>query len=264
MFLNNVRAHGLYILAIMIVIVARLALIDDADVLLLNTILRSMRAIVTTVGLWLAVFFFYKSIKLKSVFASIDLLRAGPLSRRNAQYAIPAGLAAAFLMNSFANFKASIPMFNTYDIDPLLAEIDRFVHFGYDPWRITETVFGYGRFTWMIDKLYYLWFPAIFIPLAAAIVSPPTVFRHRFLLSFTLVWVFLGVVLATLTASGGPIFYDFYGWRTIFVLATRRRACNGECRLRAQYDIRQGFALGYLFSESQYYGFRNFRDAFHP
>ncbi len=204
----NMRMQGYFLAVVGIVVLARLYLIENSAALLRSTILFSIGTIASGIFLWMSLSVLAKSAELGSVSAGVKFLRETALNRNNAKLSVSAALGAALLMNSFAHFKSSIGGFRDYKLDPFFAHLDRSVHFGIDPWRITEMAFGYGPATWVIDNLYYLWFFAVFLPLGAAIVSPPSPLRHRFLISYALVWAGLGIVIATLCASGGPIFYD--------------------------------------------------------
>ncbi|GAA4114618.1 hypothetical protein GCM10023067_15840 [Aminobacter aganoensis] len=112
-------------------------------------------------------------------------------------------------MNSFSHFKSNIPELNPYYLDIVLAYVDRSIHFGIDPWQVSGYVFKYGVATFILDKIYYLWFFAIYIPTAIVIGMPDRFgIRHQFLLSYVFVWGILGIVGATAMSSVGPIYYD--------------------------------------------------------
>ena len=92
-------------------------------------------------------------------------------------------------------------------------QFDRQLHFGMQPFELFGAVTGYGFVTLVTDKIYYLWFLVIFSAAGAAAVSPQTsLLAKRFLASFFLSWLVIGVFLATLMSSAGPIFFELrYG-----------------------------------------------------
>ena len=116
-------------------------------------------------------------------------------------------LFAAFIL-TFPAWKTQIPDFNPYRWDTAFATLDRMIHFGVQPWEVLNTVTGYGLFTAVIDKVYYLWFPAIFMAMGAAALSAASRISQRFLISFVLSWIIIGVALAIAFSSVGPIFLD--------------------------------------------------------
>lgn len=116
-------------------------------------------------------------------------------------------LFAAFIL-TFPVWKAQIPTFNPYSWDMAFAALDRTLHFGIQPWEALNAVTGYGWITISLDKIYYLWFPAIFMALGAAALSAENRVSQRFLISFALSWIIIGVALAIAFSSAGPIFLD--------------------------------------------------------
>ena len=78
-----------------------------------------------------------------------------------------------------------------------------------------STLIGYGSITKLLDTIYYLWFFAVYISVTVCIGTPANPeFRHRFLLSFVLIWSMLGIACATALSSAGPIYFDrIYGVR---------------------------------------------------
>jgi hypothetical protein len=114
---------------------------------------------------------------------------------------------AAFIL-TFPVWKAQIPTFNPYNWDMAFAVLDRTLHFGIQPWEALNAFIGYGWITAGLDKIYYLWFPAIFMALGAAALSAESRVSQRFLISFALSWIIIGVALAIAFSSAGPIFLD--------------------------------------------------------
>lgn len=115
----------------------------------------------------------------------------------------------SMVMNSYSDFKSNIAVFHPYQLDVVFQEVDRLLHFGVQPWVLIERVIGYGSATAILDKIYYLWFFAVFVPTAVLIGMPDRFgIRHQFLLSYVFVWGILGIVCATALSSVGPIYYD--------------------------------------------------------
>ncbi len=108
----------------------------------------------------------------------------------------------------FAVFKTLIPVFNPYAWDPLFAEWDRFLHAGVDPWRLLQPILGTPWVSSGINFFYNLWIFVVYGILfwQAFSLRDPRL-RMQFLLTFVLVWLLLGNVLATLLSSVGPVYF---------------------------------------------------------
>lgn len=150
-----------------------------------------------------------RSLAERSLSLGIDHAFKVILSRGNLARALPTLLLISLFTFSFPSFKSHIPDFNPFTWDAQFAAFDRWLHFGWAPWEILAGVTGYGIFTVLIDKIYYLWFPVIFAASAIAATTPGNAaLRHRFLIAFALSWILIGCLSAVLLSSVGPIFYD--------------------------------------------------------
>ena len=123
--------------------------------------------------------------------------------------AIVPSFALLIFIGSFTSMKALIPAFNPYSWDPLFFELDRALHFGVDPWRISHRVFGHPFATFAINVVYNSWIPIMLGVVYWQVFSwrNPRL-RMQFLYSYFLSWTIVGVVLATLFSSAGPCFYS--------------------------------------------------------
>lgn len=116
-------------------------------------------------------------------------------------------LSLAALLSTFWAFKKVLPAFSPFAWDPSLMRLDRAVHFGTDPWALLHPLLGRPAVTFVLDRLYYLWF--IFIPLMIAWMgwTRDRRLRMQFLLTYALCWILLGTVLAYWLSSAGPCYY---------------------------------------------------------
>ncbi len=103
-------------------------------------------------------------------------------------------------------WKQLLGVVNPYSWDTRLAVIDRAIH-GADPWRLTHSVFGSPRATLAIDWIYWLWYPFLWAAFSWMAWTHRRLLRRRVLLTWALMWIVLGTVVAHSMASGGPIFY---------------------------------------------------------
>ena len=131
------------------------------------------------------------------------------ITRERLGQGLPMVAAFMFFIAAFSSLKSMIPVISPYGAwDQLFYVWDKTLHFGMDPWRILQPVFGYPLVTFLINLLYNLWFPVMFGVLywQAFTLKHPAI-RKRFFLSFYLCWIVNGSVLAVLLSSVGPCFY---------------------------------------------------------
>jgi len=113
------------------------------------------------------------------------------------------------LMSFFGSIKSLIPFINPYYLDQPLVSLDRFVHFGFNPWEITHALFGSVAATLAIDFMYQLWFFALMIYSMWMVLNYKLgVTRAKFLVCYVLTWTILGSVLAVIFSAVGPCFYE--------------------------------------------------------
>lgn len=93
--------------------------------------------------------------------------------------------------------------------DRVQADIDRWLHFGVDPWRLLYA-FGEHEMVRRIVEVNYnmVWFLICFGALFFVLTSPRMrAVRARYLVCFMLIWVICGNLVAGLFLSAGPAFY---------------------------------------------------------
>ncbi len=121
-------------------------------------------------------------------------------------------------MSLFSSMKSIIHMIQPFYLDEFLMRADRFIHFGHDPWRITHAIFGTAGLSVMLNYFYNLWFFIMFSYVLWQIVNVRFGRKRlQFLIAFILIWTIIGVVLATLLSSAGPVYYgDIVGDKSIY------------------------------------------------
>jgi hypothetical protein len=117
--------------------------------------------------------------------------------------------ALAIFMGAFTTIKTMLPLINPFWADPWLSSIDRFIHFGNDPWRIIHPLLGHQNLTQIIEFIYSpVWLSCLMIfVLYFSFTTSNLQHRRRVILAFILVWAINGAILAGLFMSGGPAFY---------------------------------------------------------
>lgn len=126
---------------------------------------------------------------------------------------IIAFMGSALFYLTFNMIKKTLPAANSFYADPFFVGLDRMMHFGIDPWKITHTILPNISFE-TTDLIYYsLWvFPAMFFPIFLALFDGNEQRVNRFVFLHFFSWAILGGVFALLAMSGGPVFYErMYG-----------------------------------------------------
>lgn len=109
---------------------------------------------------------------------------------------------------TFALLKPLIPLMNPYGWDTVFMEWDRAI-FGTDPWRLLQPALGYPVVTAAMAILYHAWFALVYPgSLVFLYARQADRVRRQYFLSFILVWILGGIVLAALLSSVGPCFME--------------------------------------------------------
>lgn len=116
-----------------------------------------------------------------------------------------------FFPSFFALFSASksmIHVFNPFYLDEMFMKIDRFLHFGVAPWKITHSIFASSLGSLFLSFIYAIWFGMmLYYTLWMTVSVKMSKHRLQYLTSFVLCWFLLGTVLAVFLSSAGPVYY---------------------------------------------------------
>lgn len=102
--------------------------------------------------------------------------------------------------------KRAIPFFHPFAFDRELAELDRWLHFGVDPYQLLLPVLGTPFLTYAFGFAYHAWFfvMTVFWIWQALDEKDRGI---RFLLAFMLLWIVGSGGLGTVFSSVGPCYY---------------------------------------------------------
>lgn len=162
---------------------------------------------------------------------ALALLALAPrqdLIRRLSHAVIAVFVAMAFFL-VFTMVKTTMPWIMPFWADPVLAEIDRALHFGHDPWAITHALP-----IWIDPSLaseIYIggWMgPAMFLPVLMILTDHDAGRVRRFTWLFAFTWIVLGNVIAFVFLSAGPIYYDRLIGGAEFIGLTQAVADSGR------------------------------------
>lgn len=116
-------------------------------------------------------------------------------------------LALNLTFSCYTYLKAHIPALNPFQYDLLFYEIDKWLHFGVSPWKITHAVFSSPAATYVINVLYHAWFLLMWgLTLFFIVRRDLLLLRSQYLLSFMGSWFLIGGIGATLLSSAGPCY----------------------------------------------------------
>jgi hypothetical protein len=135
-----------------------------------------------------------------------------PASRRNVQtrlfWLIVAGSVAWLMFPFFAMFKQMILPTRGFPWDRTFAHVGRWL-LGVSPWTLVHAMFGTMNGARLLDFLYSIWLPMIFLfPMVVAAAISDAMVRFRLLLSWVGGWVAIGTIAAWAFASAGPIYFN--------------------------------------------------------
>ena len=107
----------------------------------------------------------------------------------------------------YCNIKQAIPFINPRLFDPQLLFIDKVVHLGINPNKLTVSLLGNAFFSRSIDLIYISWYLLKPLVLVYFSVIPEQRLHIRFFTSYFAMWI-SGGLFAVLIPSLGPIYTD--------------------------------------------------------
>lgn len=115
-----------------------------------------------------------------------------------------------FFHSVFLTFKTSFTDFVPFWADDMLMKADLAIHFGKTPWEYFAPVLSNSSVIYVIDFLYTFWLLMnLFVILQQAFASKTKELRATFFLSYYIVWILLGTVIAMAASSAGPCYFQY-------------------------------------------------------
>lgn len=165
--------------------------------------------------------------------------------------ALPVLVGMPVAMSLYSSLKRMIPDLVPYRYDEAFWQIDRWLHFGHDPWEWLQPLLATPATTSAISTLYHeIWLLLmllIWIWQACSLARPHL--RLQFLITYLLVWVLLGNVGAVALSSAGPVYYaEVTGlsspYRLLFEYLYRADGASGVSALKLQEMLWASLASG--------------------
>jgi hypothetical protein len=123
---------------------------------------------------------------------------------------LPLATAAMVFFGTYTTLKTAIAGLG-FHADPLLADLDRFLHFGMDPGVALHAALDPAWILPFVDGVYAsvwgVWFYGFMLWMAFGPDQRDR--RVRYFLTLFLAWALVGTALAAAGSSGGPCFYGF-------------------------------------------------------
>ena len=140
-------------------------------------------------------------------------LRRRGVDARSALHSLPLLAALPVFLSLFSSYKALIPVVHPFAWDGTLAELDRVLHFGTDPWRLAAPLLAHPLAVKALDFLYHPgWSLLVFGTWTWLAIdrARPTA-RLQALLALPAAWIVLGSVGGTVLSSAGPCYFGEVG-----------------------------------------------------
>ncbi len=126
--------------------------------------------------------------------------------------ALPVLVALIFFNKAMVELKPAIPAINPFSWDRAFMELDRTLHFGFDPWVLLQPLMGFDAITWFINTVYNFWFVALFGAwFWFGFRKEASAVRTQFFVAYMLIWWVGGGLMAVAFSSAGPVYYSGIG-----------------------------------------------------
>ncbi|WP_390502607.1 phosphatase PAP2 family protein [Vibrio harveyi] len=109
-------------------------------------------------------------------------------------------------ISNFSTMKSMIPIFNMFKYDLLFQNLDRWLFLGNEPGLFIHNLIENPYVYFFISFCYSLWFFLMWSVLCYFLLTSHSNSRTRFFISWLLCWSILGIVIATIFSSVGPVF----------------------------------------------------------
>jgi hypothetical protein len=128
-------------------------------------------------------------------------------------HSLPLLLALPVFLSLFSSFKSLIPSLQPFVWDQGLADLDRVLHAGHDPWRLLLPLLDRPRTIRILDFFYHsVWsFAIVGLWTWQAIDRRRPQLRLQILLALPITWIALGSVGGAMFSSAGPCYFAEVG-----------------------------------------------------
>jgi hypothetical protein len=112
-----------------------------------------------------------------------------------------------FFYGAYRDWKTAVPAIVPFWADPMFEAMEGWLHGGRQPWELLQGFLGHPMRTQIIDNLYIFWFQVQFGVVLWMSLTLRRFLRARFFITYILMYLLLGHLVATLFSSVGPPYY---------------------------------------------------------
>jgi hypothetical protein len=131
----------------------------------------------------------------------------GYLSRRVLGGFVVALICMPVFYATYRDWKTAVPAIVPFYFDPWFEAAERWLHGGRHPWEWLHGFLGQPMRTQVIDNLYIFWFQVQFGVVLWMSLTRRRWLRARFFITYILMYILLGHLMATAFSSVGPPYY---------------------------------------------------------
>lgn len=115
----------------------------------------------------------------------------------------------ALILGGYSFWKQQVANIGGFAFDPFVARIDIMLHGGVLPQELLARVWAYPALAIFIDRFYIFWFPIqLVVILTMSFQKVASFHRFRYLFTFGLNYLIVGVIAANLVSSAGPVYLE--------------------------------------------------------
>ena len=153
----------------------------------------------------------------------------------------------SFFVCASGYFKEMISVIQPFVWDQTFMQVDRILHFGSDPYRLSLWLFGSPAATTALNAAYHAWFFVIyFVTFIACFARTEDRFSQAFLVGLVLTFALGGNAIALAFSSAGPVYYERLGLGSEFEpLMQHLRAVNEVSPVWALH-VQEGLWQGHV------------------
>ncbi|MEK7660420.1 MAG: phosphatase PAP2 family protein [Pseudomonadota bacterium] len=118
-------------------------------------------------------------------------------------------LLIALTLGGYSFWKQQVANIGGFAFDKALVKIDLMLHGGALPQELLDRIIAFPVMAIFIDAFYIFWFPIQLVVIASMSFQKIASFhRYRYLLTFGLNYLVIGVIAANLVSTAGPVYFE--------------------------------------------------------
>lgn len=112
-------------------------------------------------------------------------------------------------LGGYSFWKQQVANIGGFAFDATLVKIDLMLHGGSLPQELLDRIMAFPAVAIFIDAFYIFWFPIQLVVIATmSFQKVASIHRYRYLLTFGLNYLVIGVIAANLVSTAGPVYFE--------------------------------------------------------